>query len=116
MLTVGVGAHVTLFSFTETNSSGVDDSLLFDMINFGGVDDSLLLDMANFGVWSFRYFLCGPCLEFSCWAPLKSYSPHVMMILRPSGFPCLWAYIGLKIYWCMLCIPGFPNLKIVIFP
>jgi hypothetical protein len=60
MLIVGVGAHVVLFSFTETNSGGVDDSLLFNMINFGGVDDSLLLDMANFGVWSFRYFYVGP--------------------------------------------------------
>jgi hypothetical protein len=116
MLTVGVGAHVALFWLTETNSGGVDDSLLFDMVNFGGVDDSLLFDMVNFGVWSFCYLLCGPRLEISCWAPLKFYFPHVMLILWPSGYLCLWAYIDLKIYWCMLCIPGFLNLKIVIHP
>jgi hypothetical protein len=52
MLTVGVGVHVALFWFTETNSGGVDDSLLFDMVNFG--------------VWNFCYLLCGPCLEIFC--------------------------------------------------
>ena len=115
-LTVGVGAHVALFAFVETKSGGSKVYFLFDIINSDGVDDSLLLEMVNFDVWSFCYFLCGPSLQISCWAPLKSYSPHVMLILWPSEIPCLWAYIGWKIYWCMLCIPGSLNLKTVIFP
>jgi hypothetical protein len=58
-LTVGVGAHVALFAFSETNSGGIEVYFLFDTINSDGVDDSMLLEMVNFDVWSFCYFLCG---------------------------------------------------------
>jgi hypothetical protein len=102
---------VALFAFAETNSGGIKVYFLFDIINSDGVDDSLLLEMVNFDVWSFCYCLCGPSLQISCWAPLKSYSPHVMLILWPFEISCLWAYTGGRIYWCMLCIPEFLNLK-----
>jgi hypothetical protein len=110
-LTVGVGAHVALFAFSETNSGGIKVYFLFDTINSDGVNDSLLLEMVNFDVWSFCYFLCGLSLQISCWAHLKPYSPHVMLIMWPFEFSCLWTYTGGRIYWCMLCILEFLNFK-----
>jgi hypothetical protein len=102
MITVGVGAHVALFWFTETNSNGVDDSLIF------GMD--------NFGVWNTCYLLCGLRLESSSWAPFKFYFPRVMLIFWFSGYFCLWAYFRMKNYWCMLCISGFLNMNTIVHP
>ena len=47
-LTVGAGAHVALFAFSETYSDGIVVYFLFDTINSVGVNDSLLHEMVNF--------------------------------------------------------------------
>jgi hypothetical protein len=110
-LTVGAGAHVALFVFSETYSDGIVVYFLFDTINSDGVNDSLLPKMVIFDGWRFGYFLCGLSLHFSCWAHWMPYSPHVMLIMWPFQFYCLWIYTGRRIYWCMLCIPESLNFK-----
>jgi hypothetical protein len=58
----------------------------------------------------------GPLLETSSVAPLKIYAPHFMLIYWFSGYFCLWTNIFMKNYWCILCISGFLNAKIIVHP
>jgi hypothetical protein len=60
--------------FTETNAGGIEVYFLFVIINSDEINDSLWLEMVKLDDWSFYYFFCGPSLQISCWAPLKSYS------------------------------------------
>ena len=115
-LTVGAGAHVALFAFSETYSDGIEVSFLIDTIKYVGVNDSVLPEMVNFDGWRSGYLLCGLSLHFAGRAHWRPYSPLDMLVMWPFQFFCLWIYTGTRTYWCMLRIPVFLNCKTDSFP